>query len=74
MKEIEQVSVDECYMDFTKIAARYSSPIDGALEIKEGIKKKFGHLRKAFATGSPVRMPYFLAKVDFARTTPCRDV
>ena len=41
-KEIEQVSVDECYMDFTKIAARYSSPIDGALEIKEGIKKKFG--------------------------------
>ena len=29
-------------MDFTKIAARYSSPIDGALEIKEGIKKKFG--------------------------------
>ena len=26
-KEIEQVSVDECYMDFTKIAARYSSPI-----------------------------------------------
>ena len=34
-KEIEQVSVDECYMDFTKIAARYSSPIDGALEIKD---------------------------------------
>ena len=39
-KEIEQVSVDECYMDFTKIAARYSSPIDGALEIKEGIEKE----------------------------------
>ena len=23
---------------------------------------RFGHLRKAFATGSPVRMPYFLQK------------
>ena len=34
-KEIEQVSVDECYMDFTPIAGRWSSPIDGALEIKE---------------------------------------
>ena len=41
-KEIEQVSVDECYMDFTPIADRYNSPADGAIEIKEGIKKKFG--------------------------------
>ena len=28
-KEIEQVSVDECYMDFTGIAGRYHSPVDG---------------------------------------------
>ena len=41
-KEIEQVSVDECYMDFTSIAGRYNSPIDGALEIKDGIKERFG--------------------------------
>ena len=41
-KEIEQVSVDECYMDFTSIAGRYNSPIDGALEIKDGIRDKFG--------------------------------
>ena len=41
-KEIEQVSVDECYMDFTKISDRYSSPIDGAIEIKDGIRKNFG--------------------------------
>lgn len=40
--EIEQVSVDECYMDFTSIASRYHSPVDGALEIKEGIKSRFG--------------------------------
>ena len=41
-KEIEQVSVDECYMDFTSIADRYHSPIDGAVEIKDGIKERFG--------------------------------
>ena len=41
-KEIEQVSVDECYMDFTGIAGRYQSPLDGAAEIKDGIRDKFG--------------------------------
>ena len=40
--EIEQVSVDECYMDFTQIAERYASPVEGALEIKNGIREKFG--------------------------------
>lgn len=39
---IEQVSVDECYMDFTDIAGRYSSPVEGALEIKNKVKEKFG--------------------------------
>ena len=41
-KEIEQVSVDECYMNFTPISHRWNSPIDGALEIKDGIKDRFG--------------------------------
>lgn len=41
-KEIQQVSVDECYMDFTGIADRWNSPVDGAVEIKEGIKERFG--------------------------------
>ena len=41
-KEVEQVSVAECYMDFTSIADRWNSPVDGALEIKDGIKGRFG--------------------------------
>ncbi len=41
-KEIEQVSVDECYMDFTGIAYRWNSPVDGAAEIKDGIRDRFG--------------------------------
>lgn len=40
--EIEQVSVDECYMDFTGIAWKYPSPVDAALIMKDGIKERFG--------------------------------
>lgn len=40
--DIEQVSVDECYMDFTGISGQFASPVDGALEIKNRIYEKFG--------------------------------
>ncbi len=40
--KIEQVSVDECYMDFTEIAERYPSTLDAAFLIKNGIREKFG--------------------------------
>lgn len=41
-ERIEQVSVDECYMDFTEIAGQYSSPLEGAMEIKNRVREKFG--------------------------------
>ena len=40
--EIEQVSVDECYMDFTEIASKYASPVSAAFQIKDSIREKFG--------------------------------
>lgn len=40
--DIEQVSVDECYMNFTPIAARYESPLSAAQKIKDGIRETFG--------------------------------
>ena len=40
---IEQVSVDECYMDFTGIAGQYSSPVEGAFEIKDKVRERFGY-------------------------------
>lgn len=40
--DIEQVSIDECYMDFTGIAHRYHNPIEAANQIKDEIYKKFG--------------------------------
>ena len=39
--EIEQVSVDECYMDFTPIAANYTSPEAAAAAIRDGIYETF---------------------------------
>ena len=40
--DIEQVSIDECYMDFTGIAHLYNNPVEAASQIKDEIYKKFG--------------------------------
>lgn len=40
--DIEQVSIDECYIDFTPIASQYKSPVEAAFVIKDAIYKKFG--------------------------------
>ena len=40
--DIEQVSVDECYMDFTGIAHRYKNPVDAAEKIKDAVYDEFG--------------------------------
>lgn len=40
--DIEQVSVDECYMDFAPIADHYPSPRACADMLREGILKTFG--------------------------------
>lgn len=40
--DIEQVSVDECYMDFTGIAHKHQSPLEAAVEIKDAVYEKFG--------------------------------
>ena len=39
---IEQVSVDECYMDFTGNVRDYHSPVEGAMEIKNEVYRRFG--------------------------------
>lgn len=40
--DIEQASVDECYLEYTGIAHRYHSPVEAAVEIKDAVYKKFG--------------------------------
>ena len=39
--EIEQVSIDECYMDYTPIAANYASPEEAAAFIRHSVFEKF---------------------------------
>lgn len=40
--DIEQVSVDECYMDFTPVAAYYESPEQAAAILKDSVRDTFG--------------------------------
>lgn len=39
---IEQVSIDECYMDFTDYQNRYDSPVAAATFIKDTVRDTFG--------------------------------
>lgn len=41
--DIEQVSVDECYMDYTPVAGRYASPAEAAHIIKDSVYERFGY-------------------------------
>ncbi|MDE6673767.1 MAG: DNA polymerase IV, partial [Acetatifactor sp.] len=38
----EQVSIDECYMDYTPIARKYASPEDAAQQIKDQVRDTLG--------------------------------
>lgn len=40
--EIEQLSVDECFMNFTSIQNQYSSPEEAAYTIKDSVRDTFG--------------------------------
>ncbi|MBO4982239.1 MAG: DNA polymerase IV [Lachnospiraceae bacterium] len=40
--DIEQVSIDECYMDYTPISGKYSSPEKAAAFLKDTVYEKFG--------------------------------
>lgn len=40
--DIQQVSIDECYMDYTPIAGKYPSPEIAAHRIKDSVLEQFG--------------------------------
>lgn len=62
--DIEQVSIDECYMDFTGIAHQYVSPVAAAFEIKNAVYEKFG-----FTVNIGISVNHLLAKMasDFEK-------
>ena len=62
--DIEQVSVDECFLDFTGISYLYSSPVEAAFAMKDAIYKKFG-----FTVNVGISVNHLLAKMasDFEK-------
>ena len=62
--DIEQVSVDECYMDFTGIAYKYPSSVAAAFEIKDAVYEEFG-----FTVNIGISVNHLLAKMasDFEK-------
>ena len=62
--DFEQVSVDECFMDFTGISYLYLSPVEAAFEIKDAVYEKFG-----FTVNIGISVNHLLAKMasDFEK-------
>lgn len=65
--DIQQLSVDECFMDFTPIAHNFESPIAAAEIIKEEIKSKLG-----FTVNIGIAPNKLLAKMASDFTKPDR--
>lgn len=40
--DIEQVSIDECYMDYTPICHQFADPVTAATLIKDTVRERFG--------------------------------
>lgn len=61
---MEQVSIDECYLDFTPIAGEFSSPLEAATIIKDNVYRLFG-----FTVNVGISDKKFLAKMasDFKK-------
>lgn len=56
--DIEQLSVDECFLDFAPIAKRYASPVAAAHIIKDDVRDRFG-----FTVNVGISSNRFLAKM-----------
>lgn len=65
--DIEQLSVDECFLDYTPIASRYESPQAAAYIMKEDIKNRFG-----FTVNIGIAPNKLLAKMASDFTKPDR--
>ena len=65
--DIEQVSVDECYMDFTPIAHRFDSPVSAADQIRKAVLEHLG-----FTVNVGISVNRLLAKMASDFTKPNR--
>jgi DNA polymerase-4 len=74
--DIEQVSIDECYMDYTPIAANYTSPEAAAAIIKDSVYEKFGFTVNIGISDRKVlaKMASDFQKPNLVHTLYCREI
>ncbi|MCM1062858.1 MAG: DNA polymerase IV [Eubacterium sp.] len=74
--DIEQVSVDECYMDYSPIASDYSSPEAAASAIRDGVREKFGFTVNVGISDKKIlaKMASDFKKPDLVHTLYAREI
>lgn len=73
---IEQVSIDECYMDYEPIRSRFSGPEDGAEWIKDQVHRTFGFTVNIGVSDRKVlaKMASDFKKPDLVHTLYAREI
>lgn len=74
--DIEQVSIDECFMDYTPISANYASPEQAAAFIKDSVREKFGFTVNIGISDKKVlaKMASDFKKPDLVHTLYSREI
>lgn len=74
--DIEQVSIDECYMDYTPIAKNYTSPEDAAHQIKDLVRDTLGFTVNVGISDRKVlaKMASDFKKPDLVHTLYVREI
>ena len=73
---IEQVSIDECYMDFTPISGDYASPLEAADFIRNSVRERFGFTVNIGISNRKVlaKMASDFQKPDFTHTLFANEI
>lgn len=74
--DLEQVSIDECYMDYTPVSHNYASPETAAALIKDTIREKFGFTVNVGISDRKVlaKMASDFKKPDLVHTLYCGEI
>lgn len=74
--DIEQASIDECYMDYTPISKNYSSPEAAAALIKDTVRESFGFTVNVGISDKKVlaKMASDFKKPDLVHTLYSREI
>lgn len=74
--DIEQASIDECYLDFSSVAHRYPSPEAAAHTIKDEIRSRFGFTVNVGISDRKVlaKMASDFKKPDLVHTLYAREI